>query len=130
MSKQERARMYKDFLAEEGYAPKFDDDGDVTFKAEGRTYFIVVSETDDEYFQLLFPNFWPIESEKERAQALLAASRATNNVKCAKVCQIKDNMVASIEAFYVPADGFKPTFKRSLMALRSAVDQFAEDMKS
>lgn len=130
MSKQERANMYKEFLAEEGYAPKFDDDGDVIFKSEGRTYFIIISDTDDEYFQLLFANFWPIENENERARALMAASRATNSVKCAKVCQVKDNMIASIEGFYSPADTFKPTFSRALAALRSAVDQFASDMKA
>ena len=35
MTKSERAEMYRSYLAEEGYAPKIDDDGDVRFKYEG-----------------------------------------------------------------------------------------------
>lgn len=129
MSKQERAEMYRSFLAEEGYAPKIDNDGDVLFKFEGGTYFIAVSEKDEVFFRIVFPNFWPIESEQERVRALLAAASATAETKVAKVFLVRDDTYASIEMFCSPPDTFKPVFRRCLNALRASVEHFREKMQ-
>ena len=45
--------MYVSFLLEEGYRPEVDQDGDVVFKREGRTYFIAVNAEDPGFFQLV-----------------------------------------------------------------------------
>jgi len=121
--------MYRSFLAEEGYAPKIDNDGDVLFKFEGGTYFIAVSEKDEVFFRIVFPNFWPIESEQERVRALLAAASATAETKVAKVFLVRDDTYASIEMFCSPPDTFKPVFRRCLNALRASVEHFREKMQ-
>ena len=58
------------------------------------------------FFRLVFPNFWEIESDGERAQALGAAQEATADTKVAKVFLVKDNVWASVELF-VAADYLK-----------------------
>jgi hypothetical protein len=128
MTRAERAEMYRQYLAEEGYSPKIDDDGDVFFKYEGRGYFIVVSEKDDEFFNLLYPNFWSIESDAERAKVTEAALYATARTKVAKVFPTKSNTWAVIEMFCCPPETFKSVFRRCLAALRVAVENFRTKM--
>ena len=129
MSKEELAEKFSQYLTQEGFAPKIDKDGDVTFKFEGGTYFILISEDDDVFFSLAYPNFWEIESEEERVRAAIAASTATANVKVAKVFPRGDNVWASIEMFLSPMESFQPVFLRSLSALQSGVRRFRDEMK-
>ena len=128
LPKQERAEMYRSFLAEEGYSPQIDKDGDVTFKYEGGGYCIIVSEQDEEFFQLIYPNFWSIDSEAEREKVAKAALQATAKTKVAKVYPVRDNTWASIEMFCSPPDVFKAVFQRSLSAIRSSLANFKEAM--
>ncbi len=81
MTKQERAEMYRSFLASEGYTPKIDNDGDVAFKFEGGNYYILVDDKDEAFFRLAYPGFWEIESEEERAKVIEAALHATAQTK-------------------------------------------------
>jgi hypothetical protein len=98
-------------------------------KVEGRTYCILISKDDDEFFRLLYPNFWKIESEQERARVERACLEACCNTKVAKVFPVRDNVWATIEIFCLPVESFKLVFKRCLSALRAAVGTFAEQMK-
>lgn len=129
MTKQERVEMYRSFLADEGFTPRVDDDGDLFFKYEGRNYIILVSEKDESYFNLVFPGFWSIDNETERRKAAEAAQHATSETKVAKVFPVGDNTWASIEMFCSPPEAFKPVFQRCLRALRTAVNTFGNKMR-
>jgi hypothetical protein len=120
--------MYREFLSEEGYAPKIDGDGDVIFKYEGKTYLIIVEDRDEEFFRLVYPYFWPIESNAERAKVVEAALHATAQTKVVKVFPVKDDTWAAIEMFCSPPQAFKAVFRRSLSALRAGVEAFREKM--
>ena len=113
-----KSDLYNDFLRSEGYTTEVDDDGDITFKLEGGNYFTVV-----------FPNFWPIESEDERTATYIACCHATADTKGAKVYPLGDNICASIEMFFGEPEDFKPVFKRALSTVQSAVAKFAEKMR-
>ncbi|MCX8141017.1 MAG: hypothetical protein WHU94_15075 [Thermogemmata sp.] len=130
MTKQERVGMYMRYLVEEGYMPRVDQDGDIIFKFEGGTYLIIIDDSDDEYFRLVFPNFWSIDSEEERMQVYIAATHATAETKVTKVYPVRDNVWASIEMFCSPPEVFKSVFRRSLGALRAGVNNFREKMQS
>lgn len=129
MNKAERARMYEDYLQNEGYNPHVDSDGDVQFKKEGRTYFIGIDERDDVFFRVVFPNFWPIESEDERARVLVACDYSNALSKVAKVYIVRDNVWASIELFFGNPDQFKAIFERSMRALQNGVANFVQKMR-
>lgn len=130
MDKKERAQMYMDYLRSEGFSPQLDQDQDIFFKFEGRTYLILIDERDEEFFRLVFPNFWSIDNEAERVKVEKAALQATADTKVAKVFPVKDNVWATIELFCLPPDSFKGVFKRGLSALRSAVNTFTEKMRA
>ncbi len=51
-------KVFADYLRSEGYSPQTDKDGDIVFKCEGRTYVVIVSESDNDYVQIVYPNFW------------------------------------------------------------------------
>jgi hypothetical protein len=124
-----KAKLYVDFLRSEGYTPELDKDGDIRFKVEGGTYVLFANEADPEYFFIIFPNFWPIENERERAHAFQAACHATSSTKVAKVYPMGDNVYATIEALYAEPDQFRPVFQRAMAMLKGAVGIFAEKMR-
>ena len=125
-----KADLYLDFLGAEGYRPTRDDDGDVLFKFEGGTYLIYAVEDDPTYFRVVYPNFWPIESDDERARALDAASLASRQCKGAKVYVRDDgaNVSVAYEAFYDDVARVQASFTRILSAMRHAARTFADAM--
>ncbi|GAB4307772.1 MAG: hypothetical protein Kow0069_05570 [Promethearchaeota archaeon] len=129
MDKKKRAKIVYDFLKSEGYRPEIDRDGDVVYKQEGRTYVIILEERDPEFFRIVFPNFWPIESQEERLKVSIAANEATAMTKAAKVFPIRDNVWASLGSFVDPFESFKKVFKRSMGALNQCVFNFQKKMQ-
>jgi hypothetical protein len=129
MTKQEIAEMYSSYLAEEGYSPKIDEDGDVVFKFEGGTYFVAIDEDDAEFFRVVLANIWAIESEAEGEKVLRAALHATSRTKVVKVLPVRDNTWASVEMFCSPPQSFRNVFPRALRSLQVGVRHFREKMQ-
>ncbi|MDR0732293.1 MAG: hypothetical protein LBF63_11540, partial [Treponema sp.] len=84
-TKESLQNMYMDYLKGEGYTANIDDDGDVRFRYEGGTYYIIVLEGDPKFIRILYPNFWEIESEEELMRAYITASYVSRTTKIAKV---------------------------------------------
>ncbi|GLW64028.1 hypothetical protein Arub01_22720 [Actinomadura rubrobrunea] len=131
MDKNELRDYWMNLLQKEGFRPEVDDDGDIVFKFEGGWYYIFPGE-DDMYFHLIYPNFWPIESEEERARALLAANEATRETKVAKVFLAGngENVWATAELFCGDPSAVEPVLNRCLRAIGAAVHMFREKMRS
>ena len=129
MNEEQIQALYMDTLAEEGFRPKIDEDGDIIFKSEGRSLYIRLYADDTEYMQLVMPNFWKIESDEERVCATIAANHATRVTKVTKVFVTKENTCASIEMFLPSPDLFAKVINRSVAALRNGAEHFVEKMK-
>lgn len=129
MNKAARVQAFSDFLKEEGYAPKIDKDGDILFKVEGKSYLVILDENDLEFFRLIFPKFWSIDSDEERAKVEQAALRATSGTKVAKVFPVQDDTWASVELFTSSIEEAIRVFPRSLHALQTAVNTFAGQLR-
>jgi hypothetical protein len=129
LTKADLQKLYADHLTEEGFRPKVDEDGDVTFKYEGGNYFIRVDENDPTFFQVNFPNFWPIESEEERKHAYMAASLVAMECKVAKVYVVEDDVWVSVELFFESPEQFKRVFGRAMHALQNGRDLFSSKMR-
>lgn len=128
-SKTALQQMYMSHLTEEGFRPEIDGDGDVAFRREGRSYFIAVSEQDPGFFTVVLPNIWPIESEQERAQVLIAVDRATAVTKVAKAYTLGDNVWIAVELFVSAPEDFKGVLARSLHSIDEAVRTFVSTMQ-
>jgi hypothetical protein len=129
LNAEQRRELYREYLVGEGFTASRDDDGDIHFKFEGKNYYVIVDDTDEEFFRLIYPNFWSIEDEDERARAYVAAHDASARTKVAKVYVRKDDTWAAVEMFCAPPEVFRAVFPRSLSALQSAVQTFVEIMR-
>jgi hypothetical protein len=129
MTRSQLQQMYLSYLREEGFQPSIDSDGDIAFRAEGRNFYIIVNEDDLEYFYLLFPNFWEIESEDERRQVAEAASSVTRTTKLVSV-YITSRDDTSIRAclFVSKPEDFKNHFRRMIDVILLARRKFIDEM--
>lgn len=120
--------LYTQYLQQEGFLPKVDEDGDVVFKAEGLTYVLFSAEDDEEYFRLAIPNFWGIEpgDEQDRMRVLAASASVTAQMKVAKVQVIRDKVWASVEMLIDPIENFTKVFPRSLRMLQATIREFRD----
>lgn len=127
--KRELQQMYLSYLAQDGYKAEIDDDGDIKIEHDNYYDYIYVNEDDLEFFRLVRPKIWSIESEEERLKALRSANAATRKSKVAKIYVTKNNVSASIEIFLASPSDFKGVFKRSLGALNNGYNNFRKGMK-
>lgn len=123
-TKRQLQEMYVNHLMGEGYRPDINESGFVSFKVEGKFYVIPIDEDDPEYFNLIFPNFWSIDDEEERAHAMVAANETTASMKVAKVVIHGDSIWACIEMYVSPPEQFTAVFARSLRTLQAGVQHF------
>ena len=118
-------------LQEEGYVPTYDDDGDIKFKAQGCTLYVIAPEKDDIYLRVLLPGFWSLENEEEFAKAHFVANKLTKDYKVGKIYLDKEDTHASCEVFIDKNDA---QLKRSLLRLVNLVlsmrQDFANEMRA
>ena len=124
-----KAELYLNYLKDEGYVPRVDDDGDVVFKREGGLYFLKADEEDRNYFQLVFPAFWKIESDAEEEKARAAINELNANMKVLKLFVVRDNVWATVEMFVDPIENFQGLFGRSIRLLASGASKFHAKMR-
>jgi hypothetical protein len=125
-----QAERYLEYLSQEGYRPVIDDDGDVAFKLEGGTYYLMVDESDPLYFRLLYPNFWAVESEEERLKADRVMGALNAELKVVKLYPHRDDTCAAIEMLMPDEDGFREVFPRAAALLTEAVTVFRRHMRN
>jgi hypothetical protein len=96
------ARLAYDELATQGYRPYVDEDGDVSFKAEGY-YFYVQNSTDDTYLRIIMPEIKTIDTEDiiETYCALLACNEICRDKKLVKAYLNKSNSISLSVATYI-----------------------------
>ncbi len=128
-NKEHLQRLYVEYLSAEGYRPIIDDDGDVKFKREGRTYFIIVSVQDPEFFRLVLANIWKIEDDVERSRVLEAADHSNAVSKVSKVFIVKNNVWVSVELFVAAPEDFRGVFELSMSAMETGVSNYVERMR-
>ncbi len=118
-------------LLEEGYGKvSVDDDGDLVFKAEGRTYVFLFDARDSEFLRLVFPNFWSVDDDEERALCLEASNEVTKTCKVARVYVSGEEVSGSVELLVPDAQGLNgKVVERLLAMMRNAVDTFVREMR-
>lgn len=117
-----------DFLAEEGFRPQLDDEGDVLFKFEGGTYYLMTSDADPSYFALYYFRFWPLEDPAERIRAHEAAAQAQQRIRIGQITVLDTDVNASVQAYLPGADAWRGVLLRNLSGLQALVRSFREQM--
>lgn len=76
------ARLAYDYLSKEGYKPYIDEDDDVVFKAEGYSFYVDNTKSDETYLQIVMPNM--MEVDVDNTAQLLAVLGACNQITQSK----------------------------------------------
>ena len=131
MDKKTLQDQYLDILREEGFKGEVDSDGDIHFKFEGMSYFIMVREDDETYHSILFPRFWNLESQDEKIKALMVTNSMNLQYKCGKLFLVGEleSVSASIQIFLINPAELKKFFSRMVGILKGMVDEFVVEMK-
>lgn len=124
-----KTETYRTFLQEQGFTPTTHE-GLLAFRFEGGNYLLFPEEADAQFFRVMYPGFWPIESEAERTRALAAASDTSASLKAVKVFVMDGQTHASLELLLPDVEAFQTVFKRGLHALQGAVHRFAMQMQA
>lgn len=126
-----RGQAYYDFLAEEGYRPQFDADGDVEFKAEGYYLCCFANEDDPTYLYVAAPHVWSLTGEKdaERTQALELAAHLQMLYKGLKVVVLGETVWVSYQGFLDEEGAFRRLMLRVIDLLLTGVREFHRGMR-
>lgn len=130
MSRAERAAAIMDFLADRGYRPDIDGDGDVRFSVRDMTMFVGLDEKDEAYYRICLPNFWPLESAEERERAAIATHDVTSRVKAVKLIATADDTWCLIQTFCPSVGDLLPVMEQCIRTILSAADEYAKAMRA
>jgi hypothetical protein len=119
-----------EYLSEEGFRPKLDEDADVYFKYEGATYVVIANHGDATILTLLLPYFWPLDDAAERTRALEAAMHAQKSVRIGRVTLLDENVSASVNAYLPDEQSFRAVLLRSLEGLHYLAKAFRDNMRA
>lgn len=85
-------KLLKQYLSEEGFCPKEEEEGIVTFKCEGKNFAFIYDDEDEQYFRLMMPGIFEI-GEDNREQVLHAMNEVNSAVKVVKAYTMMGNEV-------------------------------------
>ena len=121
------------FLTTEGYVPTADDQGNIAFKREGRTYLSFTGDGDPLYFNLYcFMSYADMVTSRDKA--LVAANEINRSIKAIKITLPDDadpsKVTFGIEALLPEENSFQPIFERALAIITLCIDQFSAKVSS
>ena len=123
-----------DVLKEEGYSPKIDEDGDVTFKCEGSTLLLDIHEDDPDYMCLVHLCECKCENETERQKLFNTTAEINEEFKIIKISvegELGSELVVfKVEALVDSREQFKLHLERWIELLMSVPREFYEKLEA
>ena len=120
--------LYLEKIAEEGFRPTKDPDGDIQFRVLGSNYFVIIDENDLEFFQI-YTGFWLDTITMEEAYEIV--NIANRRSKVAKISlstneDEPDRIIVSItaELLVETPEDFAQIFSRAISLLANARNIF------
>ena len=113
-----RQEMVVSALQMLGYKPQIDKDGDILIRYEMKSFFVLGTQTEEDFLSVIFPQFYELE-EGEETKALATCNKLTRDIKLAKVYidQTFKYFCASCEFYYHDDESMKFCLEKSLEIL-------------
>ncbi len=118
----------RDALGALGFAVQADAESGLAFMFEGGQYYVPAQGDDAGFYHLLFPNFWPLESDEEYGQALFACDAVNREAKLVKLHTVDGDVWAGVEALHAQPQEFVAALPRYLSFVQEAVRAFRDVM--
>jgi hypothetical protein len=125
----DKAALYSQILAEEGYRFTTDEDGDLSIRIQGRWFCLFASDDDAHYFRLAIPNVFECTSEPETVQALSLVNEMNRHFKVVKLTLVDGCIWCNVEMFLAPLESFRAMFERCVDLLCMVCGDFQRRMR-
>jgi hypothetical protein len=122
MTKQERIELYKEYLEEEGYRPKIDEEGDLEFKYQGCRIMLQVDDDDENFFCLFVA--YSIDEDEDIMNVYQAVNEANKLTRVAKATVGESCIIICTEQFLSSPELFKDQFDRCVISLDVCTESF------
>jgi hypothetical protein len=117
-----------DFLANDGFRPSINSDGEIMFHFEGKICYLQTNADDAEYMRIIIVNFRPVAGAGDLARVTAAAQDATAGMKVVKIFTL-DGDTWCVAEFLLPEPArFTDVFPRTLSAMRAALRTFEKSL--
>lgn len=120
--------MVLDFLKKQGFCPDQNEDGNIVFRFEMKTFLFINNDSDEEFFQLALPGIFDV-TEENRELVLEACNKVNFNVKVAKACLWDDSVWVFFENILDQSPEVDTIIPRALGILKHAQQTFYEALQ-
>lgn len=118
----------KNFIQQEGYMPEIDEDGDIKFKKEGETFYVMVNSSDvSPMYVVLSKSF--NNPEGYSPQAIKLAASQLNFYKGVKVLCFEKSFSIRAELYLTSADAFKESFSKLVKQIINVEEDVMDEIK-
>lgn len=128
-------QKYRGYLKQDGHSVEQaadDEAGDLQFsiKFEGHTYWFFFSKREPDYVVLAVTDFFPLKTEADQFNALLAMEFVASNSDCAKIhfTSERDDVICRVEFLDNGSSVDASMLLRYLRMARSGVNEFRKKM--
>jgi len=116
------------YMAEEGYRPSLNADGEIIFHFEGKTCYLQTDAKDHDALRIVIVNFHPLATAAARVKATVAAQEATASTKVVKIYTLDDDTWCTTELVMPEPERFIEILGRTLSAIRAALRTFEKSL--
>ncbi len=122
---------YLEFIKDEGYSPTIDSDGDIKFKIEGRTHFVVVYNEESPQYVTFMTSGFQVGGEDgyDYESSIIAANEVNRLYKAVKISVTDSSVGVKIAAPYANIEMFKLVFYKLISYLETGRSKFIEEYK-
>lgn len=118
--------MVMEYLGQEGYRYKVDEDGDICFKYEGLNMIVSLQERDRDYFRIMMPCIYQLEDN--RIKVLEAINEVCKSLKAIKAFLVEDYLWIAIEMFTDSTPELEDFMPRCMQILKTGREMLAEEI--
>jgi len=119
---------FLDFLANDGFRPSLNSDGEIMFHFEGKICYLQTTADDAEYLRIIIVNFRPVADAADLARVNAAAQDATGGTKVVKIFTLDGDTWCVAEFLLPEPSRFVDVFPRTLSAMRAALRTFEKSL--
>lgn len=118
---------FKNYLIHKGITIQKEGETTISFSNEGLNYIFVFDKNDPFYFRLILPNVLCINDN--RNEILDKINDENTKFKVAKSVIINNNVWITVEQFVYTFEKINNLFERSLIVLRTYINDFREEIQ-
>ncbi len=115
----------QNFLKAEGFQPIIDDDGDIKFKRQGDSYYVIVSDVDNSPMYIRLAKFFSYGDHLNQTRLTLAATEI-NKYKMCKLNIGENSYTLAIEMYLTNYTAFTSIFYKVISIMDSAEQEISE----